>query len=208
MLILKNKILLAYAEDFTSFLIERADISHIKRIILFGSVARGEASKESDIDLFIDISRNNKSIETDIKRIKEDFIQSIRYQKYWLLKGIKNEINTTVGRLDEWKELRNSIIANGLILYSKFEEMPQKAVHKTILFWENVKPESKRVLLSKRLFGYKKDKKRYSGLLQQYDGERIGKGTLAVPSENAKIFLKLFKDMGITVKIKKVLEYK
>jgi predicted nucleotidyltransferase len=205
---LKNKILLAYAVDFVSFLIERIDINNIKKIILFGSVARDEASSESDIDLFIDIIGNKKSIETDIKRIKEEFLKSTRYQNYWLLKDIKNEIKPIIGKLDEWKELKTSIISDGIVLYGKFEEMPEKAVHKTLLSWENIKPESKRVMLSKRLFGYKKGKKSYEGLIQKYDGERIGKGLIAVPSANAKIFLKLFRDMNITAKIKKIIEYK
>ena len=208
MLKLKNKILLAYAVDFVSFLIERIDINNIKKIILFGSVARDEASSESDIDLFIDIIGNKKSIETDIKRIKEEFLKSTRYQNYWLLKDIKNEIKPIIGKLDEWKELKTSIISDGIVLYGKFEEMPEKAVHKTLLSWENIKPESKRVMLSKRLFGYKKGKKSYEGLIQKYDGERIGKGLIAVPSANAKIFLKLFRDMNITAKIKKIIEYK
>jgi len=204
---LKNKILLAYAIDFVSFLIERIDINNIKKIILFGSVARDEASGGSDIDIFIDIT-GKKSVETDIKRIQEEFLKSKRYQDYWLLKNIKNEIRLTIGKLDEWKELKISIISDGIVLYGKFEEMPEKAVHKTLLSWENIKPESKRVMLSKRLFGYKKDKKSYEGLIQKYDGERIGKGLIAVPSSNAKIFLKLFRDMNIAVKIKKIIEYK
>lgn len=207
MLKLKNKILLAYAIDFVSFLIERIDINNIKKIILFGSVARDEASGGSDIDIFIDIT-GKKSVETDIKRIQEEFLKSKRYQDYWLLKNIKNEIRLTIGKLDEWKELKISIISDGIVLYGKFEEMPEKAVHKTLLSWENIKPESKRVMLSKRLFGYKKDKKSYEGLIQKYDGERIGKGLIAVPSSNAKIFLKLFRDMNIAVKIKKIIEYK
>lgn len=208
MLKLKNKILLAYSIDFISFLIERIDINYIKRIILFGSIAREEASNESDVDLFIDIIGNKKSVEIEIKKIKNEFLKSKKYQNYWLLKGIKNEIKPIIGRLEDWKELRNSIISNGIMLYGKFEEMPNKAVHKTLLAWENIKPESKRVLLSKRLFGYKKDKKIYKGLIQKYGGEKIGKGLISIPSSNTKIFLKLFRDMEVTIKIKKILEYK
>jgi predicted nucleotidyltransferase len=204
---LKNKILLAYAADFVSFLIERIDIDNIKRIILFGSVARDEASGESDVDLFIDIIGNRKSIIQDIKKIKEIFLASIRYQNYWLLKNIKNEIKPLIGKLDEWEELKNSIISNGVVLYGKFEEMPKGAVHKTLLSWENVKPESKRVLLSKRLFGYKQGKKEFEGLIQKYSAERIGKGLMAVPSANEKIFLKLFRDMKVTARIRKIIEY-
>ena len=208
MLKLKNNVLLAYAADFVSFLLERMDTRHIKNIILFGSVAREEASSGSDIDMFVDVTGGADPIETSIEKIREEFLKSARYQNYWLLKGIKNEIKPVIGKLEEWKELKNSIISDGLMLYGKFEEMPKGAAHKTILSWENIKPESRRVLLSKRLFGYKKDKKIYWGLIQKYDGERIGKGLIAVPSANTRIFLKLFRDMEIAVKIKRILEYK
>lgn len=183
-------------------------MDNIKRIILFGSVARGEALDDSDIDLFVDIIRDEKPVQNHIKKIKQEFLKSIRYKNYWLLKDVNNEIKFVVGKLNEWDELKNSIISNGIILYGKFEEIPNKAVHKTLLSYENVKPESKRVLLSKRLFGYKKDKKSYEGLMQKYNGERIGKGIIAIPSANSKLFIKLFRDMGVTLKIKNFFEYK
>ncbi len=209
---MNNNVLMAYAQDFVSFLVERINQDEIKRIILFGSVARNEASEESDIDIFIDIIGSKKptarNAKNNIKKITEEFMKSKRYTGYWLLKGIKNEIKPIVGNLDDWQELKNSMISNGILLYGKFEETPIKAIHKTLLYWENVKPESKRVLLSKRLFGYTKGKKSYGGLIQKYEGERVGKGTIAVPSESLKIFLELFKDMKVTVKIKKILEYK
>ena len=69
-------------------------------------------------------------------------------------KDVKNEIRLTIGNLDKWKKLKNSIISNGLILYGKFEEMPEEAQHKTLFAWENIRPESKRVMLIKRMFGY------------------------------------------------------
>jgi len=203
----KNKVLLAYAIDFVSFLIERSDISYINRIILFGSVSRSEASEESDIDLFIDVIRNNKHIKNEIEVIKEKFLKSTRYENYWLLKDIKNEIKPIIGKLSDWKELKNSILSNGLVLYGKFEEIPAKVTHKTIFSWENIKPESKRVLLSKRLFGYKKGKKNYEGILQRYNGERMGKGMIIIETASANIFLKLFRGMSVTVKIKKIIEY-
>jgi predicted nucleotidyltransferase len=203
---LKNS-LIAYAGDFVSFMIERTDVSKVKRIILFGSVARGEESDESDIDIFVDVFSNEKSVELEIKKIALDFIKSLKYEKYWFLKNIRNEIKVKVGKLDSWKELKNSIISNGIVLYGKFEEMPKKAVNRTLLYWENVKPESKRVLLSKRLFGYKKGRKAYEGLVQKYDGKKISKGLISVPSINEKVFLKLFRDMNVTVKIKNIIEY-
>jgi predicted nucleotidyltransferase len=202
---LKNKKLVAYAMDFASFLIEMIDYKELKRIILFGSAARNEANEKSDVDLFIE--SDSKSIEKEIKKIKDDFFSSRRYKDYWHLKGINNDINISVGKIDDWKNLKNSIISNGILLYSKYYDSPANGKYKTLLYWENVKPESKRVAVSKRLFGYKKGKKRYTGLIQKYNGEKLGKGIIAVLSENEFAFLKLFKEMKITVKIKKIIEY-
>jgi len=56
--------LISYSIDFVSFLIQKTKSREkIKNIILFGSVARGEADRESDIDLFIDIVREDIKIE-------------------------------------------------------------------------------------------------------------------------------------------------
>ena len=46
--------LLGYAMDFASFLIQNLkNTDKINSIIIFGSVARNDEDKESDIDLFI-----------------------------------------------------------------------------------------------------------------------------------------------------------
>ena len=55
-----NKELLSYAMDFVSFLTDRLDdndMGKIKDIVLFGSAARGEADKKSDIDVFVEFEK-------------------------------------------------------------------------------------------------------------------------------------------------------
>src|SRR3990167_7304033 len=100
-----NSKLISYAMDFSSFLIQKIkEKEKIRNIILFGSVSRDEANKKSDIDIFIDL-------------IKEE-------------------------------------------------------EHKVFFVWENIKPNSKRVLFNKQMFGYKQNKKFYQGLIQKYNGER------------------------------------
>jgi len=60
---MKSK-LIAYAMDFASFLIQKIkNIDNINNIILFGSVAREEADKTSDIDIFIDVVKENAELE-------------------------------------------------------------------------------------------------------------------------------------------------
>lgn len=203
-----NLKLISYAMDFSSFIIQKIkEREKIRNIILFGSVSRDEANKESDIDIFIDLAREEPKIEKEIIDILEKFLDSTKNKNYWKPLGINNEIKLTIGALDKWKQLRPSIISNGILLYGKFKPEIKEGEHKTFFIWENIKPNSKRVLFNKQLFGYKQNKKFYLGLIQKYHGERIGKGCIITPLENSNIFHKLFKKYKINVKIKKVLEY-
>ena len=200
--------LIAYAIDFVSFLIQKIkEKSEIKQIILFGSVSREEAQSNSDIDIFIDVIKEDKSLEKKIEKILDNFKESTKYKNYWKPLGIENEISLKIGQLEKWPELKSSIIANGIILYGKFKQKIKEGKHKTFFIWENVAPNSKRVLLNKQLLGYKQRGKFYQGILQKYQGERMGKGCILTPLEHALKFHQLFKKYRITVKIKKVLEY-
>lgn len=200
--------LLAYTLDFISFLLEHIKIEEIKNIILFGSVARNEYDKESDIDIFIDVSNSEKYYKDIIPKIEDRFFKSYRFQNYWRLKEIKQPFNIIIGKLDQWKELKNSIISNGIVLYSKFKEIPENIKYNVLFSFEKIKPESKRVTLHKKLFGYKKNNKIYEGILKKYNGIKIGGGSIIVPLEHQNIFHSLFKKLSINVKIIEFIEYK
>ncbi len=198
--------LIAYALDFSSFLLQKIkDKNEIKNIILFGSVTREEASNSSDIDIFIDLIKEKKSIEEEISNLLKKFYDSTKYKNYWHPLGVNNQINLIVGELDKWKELKPSIIANGITLYGKFKS-DIKGELKVFFIWENVQPNSSRVLFNKQMFGYKQKDKFYAGLIQKYNGERLGKGCILVPIEQSNVFHNLFKKYKIAVKIKKVAE--
>ena len=75
---------IAYAMDFSSFFIQKIKSQgYIKQILLFGSVARGEADVTSDVDIFIDVVQPSLSIEQEIKKIVNDFFRSTKYKNYW-----------------------------------------------------------------------------------------------------------------------------
>lgn len=199
--------LISYGMDFASFLIQKIkDKDLINNIILFGSVSREECDETSDIDVFIDVNKENPKLENEIEQILEDFLDSAKCKNYWKLLGIKNEMKLKIGKLDSWKELKPSIVSNGITLYGKFKS-DVNGKHKALFVWENIRPNSKRVLFNKQLFGFKQVKKFYQGLLQKYDGERLGKGCIIVSLENSLVFQKLFKKHGIQFKIKKIIEY-
>lgn len=202
---MKSK-LTAYAMDFASFLFQKTKFSDsIKNIILFGSVSRGEDDNNSDIDIFIDVVSDSKKY--DFNKCVSDFFNSAKYKNYWHPLGIDNEIKLAIGVLDEWKELKPSIISNGILLYGKFKSGIKEGTYSVIFNWENIKPNSKRVLFNKQMFGYNKNKRFYNGFIQKYNAERLGKGAIVVPLEHFNLFNNLFKKYKITVKIKKFLEY-
>lgn len=200
--------LLPYALDFASFLLQKVKKRQdIKNIILFGSVARDEADKTSDVDIFIDVVKENLIFEKEYLGVVSYFYASTKYTYYWKLFDITNEIKIHVGVLEKWKELKPSIIADGIVLYGKFMQKTKTGKHVVFFIWENITPNSRRVLFNKQLFGYKQNEKHYLGLLEKYNGERMGKGSIVVPLEHSAIIHNHFKKYKIAVKIKKVLEY-
>lgn len=203
-----NSDLIAYAMDFASFLVQKIPAREkISNIILFGSVARGEADKASDVDIFIDVTKETAVLDEHIRHAAKAFKATTKYKNYWKPLGVENEIKPIVGQLRKWKELKPSIVANGIVLYGKFKPDVKEGIHLAFFIWENIKPNAHRVSLNKKLFGHRQGKKFYNGLLQEYGGERIGKGCIAAPLENANIFQQLFRKYNVSVKVRKVLEY-
>lgn len=195
--------LIAYAQNFASFLLSSLSAEHlgkIKSIILFGSAARGEAAKESDVDIFIDVFEDEKQLEKKVEQLVNDFYSSIFFEKYWRLLGIENDVKPIVGRLDKWRDLKTSIIANGIILYGKYTAKT-KGKNFVILSWAKIKPESKRVWLSKLLYGYTYEKRTYAGLLEVHKCQKLGSNCILVPIESYKEILGRFRQSKIPVKI-------
>ena len=154
--------LIAYAQDFSSFLLQNTKKPNkIEKIILFGSIVRGEAEKSSDIDIFIE-TRDK----IEIENLKKKFYESIKFRKYWSLLGIKNEIHCEAGILDEWQDLEKSLIAQGIILYGKYKT--QKQGNPNYLFSvEQGKDRNKNISIWRRLYGYKQlaNKKTYEKVI-------------------------------------------
>lgn len=199
--------LISYASDFVSFFLQKTkNREFIREIILFGSAAREEHHKNSDIDLFIDIIRNEKIIEKEVNKITLDFYNSIKCKGYWKLLGVKNEINAIVGEIDKWK-LKDSMLGNAITLYKKYNPILEKGKNKAILCWDSVKPESKRVMLNKKIYGYTHYTKKYAGLLESFKGDKIGANALLIDIENIQPFIKAFKDLKVALKTRRLFEY-
>ncbi len=202
--------LISYAIDFVSFLMQNLknnEKEKIKSIILFGSVARGEAGKDSDVDIFIDIIEDEGKIEKEVNIIQEKFHNSVKFTKYWKLLGIQNEFQIIIGKIDKWR-LKDSMLGNSFILYQAYSPKLKDGINKIILSWDAVKNNSKRVMLNKKLFGYNHYGKLYRGILEIYNGKKLGSNVITIPAEHLNLFLKEFYKFKISVKIKRVFEYK
>jgi predicted nucleotidyltransferase len=181
-----NYKLIAYAQDFASFLMQNLkEADKIKNIILFGSTARGEADKNSDIDIFIEIEEKYKD---EIEKIKEEFYNSLKFKKYWSLLGIKNDINLSIGSLKDWGDLNRSIISNGITLFGKYNADIKTNPH--ILFLispgEN---RNKNISIWRELYGYSQKAKNKiyvkQGIIKEYGGDKLANGVVIVPTENS-----------------------
>lgn len=178
--------LIAYAQDFASFLIQNfKDADKIRNIILFGSTSRGEAEKDSDIDIFIETDEKQ---EQGINKVKEKFYESIKFKKYWNLFSIKNEINLSIGSLKDWGDLNRSIISNGIVLFGKYKS--DLKTNPYVLF--SISPGKKRnknISVWRELYGYnqKVNNKTYvkEGLIKEYRGEKLANGVVIVPVDSS-----------------------
>lgn len=189
----------AYASYYSSFLLTQIlPQSVISTIILFGSAAKGDASKGSDIDLFIEVERKSKSLEKKIMQITEAFYKS-REALLFKVKGIDNKINVIVGKLAEWAELQKSIESTGIILYGKYIPAGGSGRKFTLIFWEVI--GKNRGSFLNKLYGFNLNKKRYPGLLEKNEGRKAGKSSIMVPIEHSQEVLKLIEHHKVKAQI-------
>lgn len=193
--------LVAYAMDSASYLVSK--IENINRIILHGSIARGDFDEESDIDLFIDIGKKIEGkISKRIEKVIDNYYKTKKF-KEWELKGISNAISVVVGNLDseEWKDLKRSIINTGIVLYGKYKSEVDKINQYTLFSFENIKPDKKRVTIFRKLFGFKVGEKEYPGLIDKINAIKISKGSVLVPAEHVNELKEYFQEKKVTVKL-------
>ena len=115
----KNEIY-SYITDFLSLLYFKKNfLDRISSIILFGSVARGDFDKKSDVDIFIDVKNkdNVRKVEEIIDLALNEF--ELKARDVWHIRNIKNPIKCIVGVLkdERWSELRKDIQSYGVVLF-------------------------------------------------------------------------------------------
>lgn len=204
----KNE-LLSYIYDFIRFLTAN-NKGELPEVILFGSVARGDFHKDSDIDLFINVKNKSeqKEIEQIVKKTRIEFETAA--SDSWHLKGINFPIRAIVGNLDSerWSALKREIISTGRVIYGRYQELPGKLNHHYLLSFDlkNLLPKNK-VKFIRMLYGYESRKEhkvyRRTGILQD-KGIKINQNTLLISIEQYKVFLGLFKQFKIKHQVREI----
>lgn len=189
----------AYASYFVSSLLASLkEIHNIEKIILFGSVAKNEANKNSDIDIFIELKKENKKLKARIEKILQDFYKS-REALIFKSKGVDNKINLVIGKLNKWKDLKKSIESTGILLYGKYMASEVKGRKYAIIFWDNI--EKNRGAFLNKIYGVKIKDKRYTGLIEKFNGKKLGKSNIMIPVEYREDIVNLLKKHKVNAKI-------
>ncbi len=197
---MNREILISYAYSFVSFLFADSRIAEakIKTVYLFGSVARGDFDRNSDIDIFID--SESKEIGKHVEMAMSKFLKSDEWKKFRLM-GIENEIKTMHGDVKEW-ELYESVKNDGLVLYSSSVSDGLNSFF--LLTMEPISEMTKRNRVMRKLVGRKEKHYKGGGLIKDLDGEILDSRIFLIPSEKIKKVLTIFSKEKVNYKIKKV----
>ena len=190
----------SYASYFVSYLLSNMkNMDNIEKVILFGSVARGESTKNSDVDLFIDVKKKNKRYEEEIRRIEEKFYQS-RENSIFRSKEINNKLNIKIGRLSDWKDIQKSIASTGIIFYGNYQSktLPSDVNHYVIIFWSKI--GINRGAFLNKLYGVRMNEKYYPGMVSSFNGKKLGKSCIMIPIQYKNDIFKLLKDYKVEAK--------
>jgi len=180
---------ISYAASFVAFLIKDLELCRtIKRVLVFGSVARGDFDDESDIDVFVHVdgTYDEKGIR-DRLHLFEMTLEARRYT----LEGLVNPISLHIGNLNEQEGLRSTIAASSVTLYGPSDISPSN-LRPYALFELDMsdKDRAKKVRMWRTLYGYEQkvgDKTyRSPGLVNKAGGMKIGRGVFMVPANAMK----------------------
>jgi len=193
-----------YKDIVYEFANAASSFESVRNIIIFGSVARDEADKKSDVDILIVFDTFGKKF-PEQKRIFS-ISQDIGHKHDKTLQLIFT--NKRFDGLD--RKFVETVLKEGITIYGQPNIVTPKRLllepYTLLEFSSTDKTVSAK--LGKSLFGYrttKKDKsktyKSYSeGLVNTYLGKKLGPSAILVPFKSVKIFIGLFSSLRINHK--------
>ena len=182
-----------FKELIFEFVKKISDLEEVNSIALFGSVAKGEATSESDIDFLAIVS--NMKIEKNIIKIADEISDKYNKKFQVIVKTKKLE------GLDS--SMIEGISKDGILLYGSPIKVKQKdlelepyllAIYSLADLQQSEKMKFKRAFFgSESVFKTKTKKYRtvQEGLLRMYSGARLGRGAIIFPSKHKEIIKQL-----------------
>jgi predicted nucleotidyltransferase len=166
--------------------------------ILFGSVARGEATEDSDIDLLVSprAQSDEETILEVVRRVERDCHVRIACV---IVDPDLNDID---------RQLLDTVLREGHVLIG---EMPRVGVQdldlesvRLVTFDLRALPNAKKARLSRELYGFETRKRykgktyvrRVRGRLEEWGGRKIGRGTVLVPEKVVREIDRLLRSYG------------
>lgn len=209
---MKKNELYSYVTDFLSLLyLKSGFLDKIDSIVLFGSVARGDFDKESDVDIFIDVKskENIREIDDTVGSALNEF--ELKARDVWHIRQIKNPIKCIVSmsKDERWKELRKDMESYGVVLYGKLKSGDEN-LESCSLFEYSLKDfnQKDRVAFQRELLGYKSKKKKkvytHKGLIDETKGIKLDNNNIIVPSREAISLQKFFIKKKVTPSIREI----
>jgi predicted nucleotidyltransferase len=167
-----------------------AKIPSLRAVILFGSWARGEADRKSDMDLLLvfdrreDITKNNQTLLRLLKRYKE-------FPLAFTKRSVKD--------LTRDPSFIYNVLREGYLLYKKPDTwlLPPEisSAKDVVIYTYNLRGLTHRQKLkfNSSIHTRSKGRYRYPGLVERVGGRKLGFGALVVPAHAEKELDEIFK---------------
>lgn len=156
-----------------------AKIPSLSAVILFGSYARGEADRRSDIDLLLVFDTRD-----DIKRSRDELLGVLKQYHELPLALTKKSAEEIAGD----PRFFFNVFKEGYVLYKRPDVglIPAAVAtekHAIIYRYDlSSMPHGRKLKFNASLFTRVKGKYRYLGLLERIGGEKLGYGAVMIPA--------------------------
>lgn len=173
---------------------ELSRIDDVTAVILYGSLARGEFTSRSDIDLFI--------LTTDDKTQKEVQDRVIELESA-IGRNIQPTIRTVIELQKTDTGLLQNIFQEGKILYLKEpSDIPsaillQQKPYLIYSFQISSLPQKDKARFNRQLYEQTRKEYKYKGLLQEIGGQKLSAGCVMIPHMQKDSIEKFFKKFKV-----------
>jgi len=174
---------------------KHASVDKVAYIFLFGSVAKGDADRRSDIDILVALDTDNRDFEEiEAKKIISEMALTLENEYDRNIQVVFT--NRNYDGLDEY--FINKVMREGILLYAISPKIEVNGLnlepYELILYNLKNMINKDKMRIKRLLYGHKTKKEvdgkiyksEKKGLVQELDAKHIGPGMIAVPQKGIK----------------------